>query len=304
MGRVRRVLAAAAAVAGVSVLPTVGDVQAAPGHHIDIRVACPVDHPKMVALVEATKAYIEANASDMDQALSWRQDPEAVATYPDDFSKAFTEPQPHTPRSTTKGRWVPLGPIPNDFGYPDGYWHWVDWTNPPVDDTWEGIVRPDDPQYLLLVQADEYPQQGRNRPPEDPGARIENEARGWVVEGVMFAKDDAEEGPPFFTHVLDGETYECNPFHNHGDAVPNPHFHLWPWHHVHPFAMNPPHTCKGGTGDSRQSPYPLRSGDDPASIVAGSAGWGCLYDTAEEDDHMGFEDPGVPEGDGPSAGQP
>jgi hypothetical protein len=288
------------------VVPTVGDVGAAPGHegHLDIRVACPADHPKMVELIDATKAYILEHASDMAAALSWQQDPEAAATYFPDAGKAFTEPQPHTPRSTTKGRWVPMGPVPNDFGYPDGYWHWVDWTNPPVDDSWSGIVRPHDPQYLLLVQADEYPQQGRMSPPSDQGEALANQARGWVVEGVMFAKDDAEEGPPFFTHEVDGETVECNPFHNHGEAVPNPHFHVWPWHHVHPFAMNPPHTCKGGTGYSRESPYPGRQDGDALNIATGGSGWGCLTDTAEGDDHMGFEDPGVPEEPEEPEGQP
>lgn len=133
----------------------------------------------MIELVEATKAYIEEHAPDMAAALSWQQDPEAVATYVPDGVKAFTEPQPHTPRSTPKGRWVPLVPVPNDFGYPDGYWHWADWTNPPVDGTWDGIVGPGDPQYLLLVQADEYPQQGRNRPPEEPDAQAAAPARGW-----------------------------------------------------------------------------------------------------------------------------
>lgn len=113
----------------------------------------------------------------------------------------------------------------------------------------------------------------------------------------MFAKDETEGGPPFFTHEIDGVTYECNPFHNHGDFVPNPHFHLWPWHHVHPFAMNPPHTCAGGTGDSRQSPYAGRQEGDLFNTVTGGSGWGCLHDTSEAADHMGFEDPGVPEED-------
>ena len=290
---------------GAFALPSAPKAIAAGGDHIDIRVACPKDHPKVVELVERAKAYVLAQASDMQAAWSWKTDPTAVSTFPSDVGKAFSEPQPHTPRSTTKGRWEPLGPVPNDFGYPDGYWHWVDWSNPPVDDTFDGIVRPEDPQYLLLVQADEYPHHGTYRAPADQTAYAAEAARGWVVEGVMFAKDDGDPGPAFFTHEIDGVTYECNPFHNHGDPIENPHFHVWPWHHVHPFAMNPPHTCKGGTGYSAESPYPFRGEDHPSTQAAetayGLAGqdnglkaWGCLYDTKETDDHMGFEDPGLP----------
>src|SRR3712207_8942203 len=29
-----------------------------------------------------------------------------------------------TMRDAMVGGFVPLGPIPNDFGYPDTYWHW------------------------------------------------------------------------------------------------------------------------------------------------------------------------------------
>jgi hypothetical protein len=289
----RLVLVVAAFVLTAGALTTTG-VRAAGGHY-DTMAECPKDHPEVVALVEAAKKFILENASDMNAATSWRQDPVAVATYPGDANKAFTEPQPHSPRSTTKGRWVPLGPVPNDFGYPDGYWHWVDWTNPPVDDTKDGIVRPADPQYLLLVQGDEYPHQGRYHAPADPKVYATEAARGWVVEGVMFAKDDTDPAPELFSWTdEEGNEHSCNPFHGHGATIENPHFHVWPWHHVHPFAMNPPHTCKGGTGYSKESPYPGRQDGDVLNTLGGGSGWGCMYDTTEADEHMGFVDPGVP----------
>lgn len=296
--KTRHVALALAALAAAALVAPVDARADGEMDHPDVINDCPVDHPYMVELIETTKQYILDNAGDMTAALSWQRDPAAVASYPADGMKAFTEPQPHTPRSTTRGRWIPLGPVPNDFGYPDGYWHWVDWTNPPIDDTRDGIVRPADPQYLLLVQGDEYPHQGMYHPPADPAVYAAEAARGWVVEGVMFAKDDADPAPELFRFTdADGVEHVCNPFHGHGTTIPNPHFHVWPWHHVHPFAMNPPHTCKGGTGDSTTSPYPGRQEGDAYNILLseGKGGWGCLHDTPEADRHSGFVDPGVPD---------
>lgn len=145
------------------------------------------------------------------------------------------------------GGWVPLGPVPNDFGYPDTYWHWVDWTNPPPGETRDDIVRPDAPQYLLMVPASEY-----DRHPD---------TMLWAVEGFMFAKAEPGRGPALYRG--------CNPFHTHSAEAGgfsgslNEHFHVWPWHHIHPFAMNPPHLCTE-QGEPVDSPYPFRDS------------WGCM----------------------------
>jgi hypothetical protein len=160
--------------------------------------------------------------------------------------KAFQKKVPDM-ASALAGGWVPLGPVPNDFGYPDTYWHWIDWFNPPPGPSRDEIVRPDDPQYLLLVPAWEYD--------KHPDTML------WAVEGFMFAKAEPGRGPELYPG--------CNPFHTHSAEAGgfrgslNEHFHVWPWHHIHPFAMNPPHLCTED-GKPRESPYPFRNS------------WGCM----------------------------
>jgi hypothetical protein len=215
---------------------------------------CHVDHPYMRWLVETTRAEVEAKFPTMREAL--------LAGF------------------------QPLGPVPNDFGYPDTYWHWINFlhSRPRLEDRNGGatpdnkrdnLVVPHDLQHLLMV-----PAYRKDQVTDAWGAVVEpvhnqqphGEATdGWVVGGIMYATEVDPGAPPY---------PGCKTMHSHSDTDTD-HMHMWLYHPISPLAMNPPHLCNAD-GSQKDAPYgaldPLRNTETD---------WYCYYPDSKEhpDDH-------------------
>lgn len=240
-----------------------GCTSVADRYQVDELFGCHVDHPYMRWLLDETREEVETKFQTMRDALI--------------------------------GGFVPMSPAPNDFGYPDTYWHWwnqlnarPDWQDRPLgaepqqDREW--IVQPHEIQHLLLVPAvwkgAVTEAWGKVVGPidsdyEDNSNPQGEQTDGWVTGGVMYATE-IDPGPELY-HGNDAAdpSATCNPFHGHND-VDTEHFHMWLYHHVSPLAMNPPHLCNAD-GTQKQAPY------GPLDVTRNTdTDWHCYYPEAAE----------------------
>jgi hypothetical protein len=195
---------------------------------VDSLAGCRVDHPYIAWLTEATKQRFETDLRTLEDAL--------------------------------EQGYHPISPVPNEWLYPDTYWHWIratdsvaekrDESSPEPWKTRDTYVNPANIEWLLMVPAAKL----RNHP--EAGIHLEDQGRlseAWVPGGALYYLPRSD------TKRL--ELYQgCEPMHDHPDnqGVDQPHIHLWPYHDVHPLAFNPEHMCTAD-GKAEPSRWPSRS---------------------------------------------
>jgi hypothetical protein len=194
---------------------------------VDEMSGCRVDHPYVAWLVDATRARFETDLRTMHDAL-------------------------------LQG-YHPLSPVPNDWGFPDTYWHWIrvsdnvaeqrDESSPAPWTARDTYVNPANIEWLLMAPAAHVYSTPAGPEVEDG----ERAPEGWVPAGALYYMVRSDQPLEMYNG--------CRPFHDHpsNNGIDAPHIHVWPYHHVNPMAFNAPHMCTA-EGDARASNYPLRDG--------------------------------------------